>query len=195
MKAGTAPEYFEMPELPGRVYFACAPLRCTLSVDACVANWRASIEASVVGGNVQCKHCPVGARHAGGADANTSPLRGTLTCARCHRGSTRLIRGMICVSCYNREREALQGRNGKGNAPVLLTAEMLGRRSISYLAGGEVRTKVVERAVDTVEVVVAVLRDEKQAPRFGWRAPGLRRAEEGSDTAVDRPGPVCSLAD
>ncbi|MGY3551177.1 hypothetical protein [Bradyrhizobium sp. USDA 4469] len=163
------PIYFEMPELPGRRYFACAPLRCTLSVDACVANWRTSDEAGMVGGNVQCKHCSVGARHAGGADANTSPLRGTLTCARCHRGAMRLIRGMICVSCYNREREALQGRNGKGNAPVQLTAEMLGRRSVTYQAGGEVRTKVVERALDTVEVMVAALRDEKQAPRFGWR--------------------------
>ncbi|AKZ26567.1 hypothetical protein ACH51_09595 [Ralstonia solanacearum] len=106
---------------------------------------------------------------------------------------SRLIRGMICVSCYNREREALQGRNGKGNAPVLLTAEMLGRQKVTYQVGGEVRTKVVERAVDTLEVVMAVLRDEKQTPRFGWRAPGLRRAEEGAGAAVDRAGPVRAL--
>jgi hypothetical protein len=57
---------------------------------------------------------------------------------------------------------------------------MLAPRVVAYMAGGEVRTKVVERAVDTVEVIVAALRDEKQAPRFGWRAPGLRRAEEGA---------------
>lgn len=163
------PVYFEMPELPGRLYFACAPLRCTLSVDACVANWRASADSGLVGGNVQCKRCSVGARHAGGADANTSPFRGTLTCARCHRGAMRLIRGMICISCYNREREALKGLNRKGTRPEKLTAEMLGRRSISYQAGGAVRTKVIERAIDTLEVMVAVLRDEKQAPRFGWR--------------------------
>ena len=81
----------------------------------------------------------------------------------------RLIRGMICISCYNREREALKGLNRKGTRPEKLTAEMLGRRSISYQAGGAVRTKVIERAIDTLEVMVAVLRDEKQAPRFGWR--------------------------
>nr|CUV26864.1 protein of unknown function [Ralstonia solanacearum] len=67
---------------------------------------------------------------------------------------------------------------------------MLARRSVSYMAGGEVRTKVVERAVDTLEVVVAVLRDEKQAPRFGWRAPGLRRAEEGAGAREGRPYPA-----
>ncbi|MDO3558292.1 hypothetical protein [Ralstonia pseudosolanacearum] len=176
MNAATV-QYFEMPEMPGRVYFACAPLRCTLSVDACVANWRASNEAGPVGGNVQCKRCSVGARHAGGVDANASPLRGTMTCARCHRSATRLIRQHICVSCFNREREAILGRNCKGSRPEKLTAEMLGQRAISYQAGGEVRTRVVERSVDTVEVMVAVLRDEKQAPRFGWRAPGLRRVQ------------------
>lgn len=178
MKAATGPEYFEMPELPGRRYFACGPLRATIEVSACSANWRLANDGRDICGTVQCRRCPVGAVHAGGADANLSPLRGTLTCARCHRGATRLIFGHICVSCANRQYEALKGRNCKGSQPEKLTAEMLARRSVSYMAGGEVRTKVVERAVDTLEVMVAVLRDEKRAPRFGWRAPGLRREVE-----------------
>ncbi|MCD9228931.1 hypothetical protein ACPPTR_10485 [Ralstonia pseudosolanacearum] len=160
--------YFEMPELPGRRYFTCTPLRAILDVDACAANWRQTTEGDG-GGCVQCRRCPVGAVHADGADTNPSPFRGTNTCARCHRGATRLIRQHLCVSCFNREREALKGSNRKGTRPEKLTAEMLACRAVSYMAAGEVRTKVVDRAVDAVEVMVAVLRDEKQKPSFGWR--------------------------
>ncbi|MBR8239513.1 hypothetical protein [Burkholderia multivorans] len=76
----------------------------------------------------------------------------------------------ICVSC-NRSREALLGRNAKGTKPVDLTAEMLVRRSVSYLSGGEFKTRVIERAVDQDEVIVAVLRDEPRAVRFAFRSP------------------------
>lgn len=168
-------EYFEIPELPGRKFFACGPLRATIATDVCAGNWRASNE-SAAGGRLHCKRCEIGARHAGQADSNMSALHGLRICARCHRLATRLISKHICVSCYNRSREALLGRNAKGTKPVELTAEMLVRRSVSYLSGGEFKTRVIERAVDQDEVIVAVLRDEPKAVRFAFRAPQRMRA-------------------
>lgn len=167
---GTAIEYFELPELPGRKFFACGPLRATIATDVCAGNWRASNESGA-GGRLHCRRCPFGARHAGLADANLSLLRGTKTCARCHALAPRLIKKHMCVSCANREYEAVKGRNCKGTAPTKLTAEMLARRSVSYLAGGELKTRVVERALDQDELIVAVLRDEPKAVRFAFRAP------------------------
>lgn len=59
-----------------------------------------------------------------------------------------------------------------------LTAEMLVRRSVSYLTGGEFKTRVVDRSVDQDEVIAAVLRDEPKAVRFVFRgcAPAFVKA-------------------
>src|SRR3546814_18156292 len=52
--------------------------------------------------------------------ASLSPIKGTLTCSRCHRQSTRawLIGKWLCVSCWNREREWVRGRHATGNRPT-----------------------------------------------------------------------------
>ncbi len=40
-------------------------------------------------------------------------------CARWTKYSARLINGRFCISCYNRNREALVGKNAKGSRPAL----------------------------------------------------------------------------
>ncbi|WP_407122184.1 hypothetical protein [Bradyrhizobium sp. STM 3561] len=162
------PIYFDMPELPGRLYFACGPLRATLEIDACADNWRrANIDRDI--SRLKCRGCQIGAEHAGERGANTHPLRGTTTCGRCHRGASRLIHGHLCVSCFNRERELIKGRNGKGTPPIKLAR--LDPRSVTYQrADRTVHTRAIDRTVDMEEVLVAVLRDEQQAVRFGFRA-------------------------
>jgi len=158
-------EYFGNALTPGRVYFRCDRMRATLSTDACSGMWRkANNEGDESHG--ACMRCQLGAEHAGELQASMSPLKGTLTCARCHRSSGRLIGAMVCVSCKNREYELLRGRNAKGTAPVKLTC--LSRRRVRYMAGSEPCSLVVQHSLDTDELVVAALRDSKNRVRFGF---------------------------
>jgi hypothetical protein len=163
------PVYFEIPELPGRQNFHCDRLRATLSTDACGARWSAASTAISDVRWVSCKSCRIGARHAGKLDANPSPLRALRICARCHVTASRVIGKHLCISCYNRQREQLVGKNAKGNKPVKLAP--LQRRTISYFAGGKLKTKTVDWSLDTTEVIVAILRDEEHTVRFRSQAP------------------------
>ncbi|CAB3806284.1 hypothetical protein LMG28138_05792 [Pararobbsia alpina] len=85
----------------------------------------------------------------------------------------RLIHKHLCVSRYNREREQRIGKNAKGNKPIKLTP--LHRRTVSYMANGKLKTKTIDRAMNTAELIVAVLRDEEHAVQFAWQAPASIR--------------------
>lgn len=164
-------EYFSMPEVPGRTFFRCEVHRATLSKDACANNWRqANHEGSEQ--RSSCRLCPIGAEHAGEADASMSPLKGTNTCARCHRFADRLIGAHVCVSCKNREYELVRGRNAKGSKPVNLAP--LQPRRVTYLEGDQPRVLVRQLTVDTDELLVAVLRDAKHRVRFAFSGQGAR---------------------
>lgn len=158
-------EYSELPEVPGKLYFRCDRQRATLSTTACAESWRRADDLND-GSCHACKLCPIGAVHAGEVAASRSPLKGTLTCARCHRTAGRLISGMVCVSCKNREYELVKGRNAKGAAPVKL--QRLCQRRVFIRHGDELRVLVRQRSVDTDELIVAALRDSKKAVTFAW---------------------------
>lgn len=168
-------EYFESDLLPGVKSFACLPLRATLSVASCAARWTLG-QGQSEGRYLSCKKCPIGAAHAGKVDQNMSPYKGVLMCARCHRTGGRLIGKHTCISCYNRAREQVVGANRKGTKPKKL--EPLHRRSITYMTAGQVKTKTVDLTTSTVELFVAVLRDEEHSLRFssGIRVPAAMRA-------------------
>ena len=129
--------------------------------------WRRADELDD-GAHHACRLCPVGAVHAGEVAASMSPLKGTLTCARCHRTASRLIGAMVCVSCYNRAREVLIGRNAKGTAPVKHCPMEV--RRIRYRHGDEVRTLRLRHTVDADELMVAVLRDSKSNVVFAFNS-------------------------
>lgn len=159
-------QYFERPEMPGVAHFSCERMRATLSTGSCAAMWRqANLEEC---GREACLRCPIGAQHAGETQANLSGLRLGPICARCHRPARRLIGGMHCVSCKNREYEFLKGRNAKGTKPTKLAN--LCKRRIRFMAGGELRSLAVPLSLDTDELVVAALRDTPQRVRFGFGA-------------------------
>lgn len=160
-------EYFTYDYVPGKTFFRCERQRATLSTVACQESWRRADELSD-GSHHSCRLCPIGAVHAGEVAASMSPLKGTMTCARCHRGSSRLIGSMICVSCKNREYEFNKGSNAKGTKPVKLCA--LDTRRIRFKCGTEVETLRLKQSVDTDELVVAVLRDSKQAVVFAFNS-------------------------
>ena len=169
--------YFELAEIPGRRHFNCERLRATLSVDSCARHWRIANEQPAEQsrfGDLQppdkaarplaCRSCPLGATHAGVPAASQSPLRGMTICGRCHEGATRLIGKHLCVSCYNRQREQRIGKNGKGTTPKKLAP--LERRSITWLASGQVKTLTLGRSLNIDELIVSVLRDEQFAVQF-----------------------------
>lgn len=153
--------YFENPLTPGRRYFDCERMRARLATDTCAGMWRQANGDD--GDREACKRCPVGARHAGVTDAPTTDLAGSVVCSRCHRPARRLIGGMHCVSCKNREYEFIRGRNAKGTAPDIC----LKRRTLRYLVGDEPRAMASNLTLDSDELVVAALRDGRRRVRLG----------------------------
>ncbi len=86
-----------------------------------------------------------------------------------------MVKGNLCVSCYNREREVVKGRNARGMVPTKLSR--LDPRSICYSENGRVRVERIARTAGFVELLVATLRDARHQVAFGWRSPrhGLRQ--------------------
>ena len=158
-------EYVEFAELPGVKHFHCSRYNATLSTESCAGNWREGNHL-LSEKRMRCRVCPIGAVHAGETAASMSPLKGSLICGRCHIGATRLIGKHLCISCYNRQREYLIGRNAKGSRPVKLAP--LEPRRIRYMAGSTVKTLYMPLSVDTEELVVAALRDSRERVTFAW---------------------------
>jgi len=142
-------EYLKMDGVDGK-YFECKPYRGTFSVDACAKNWRSARGTVENCNRILCRECDVGALHAG-----ELPVRVTARhmCARCGRGDQRLIRGAICVSCYNRERELLIGVNAKGQFPT--HAKRL--HSVDYAIQGNTQAHL-DRVCTPVEAAVLAFR-------------------------------------
>lgn len=167
-------EYFSVQAMPGHAFFKCDALRASLTTNSCAKNWgQANHEGSEA--RMTCRRCPIGAFHAGEVDANMSPLKGTLTCGRCHRGSERLIGGHVCVSCKNREYEVLRGYNAKGSKPVNLPP-LVPRRQ-RYLEADEVKVATRARTIDGEEMLIAILRDAAKRVRFAFTPPTPRLAQ------------------
>lgn len=169
-------EYFRREALPHKAFFHCERMRATLASDSCAAMWRRA-ESEDDGLRSACRLCPIGAVHAGEVAASMSPLKGARVCARCHQGTTRLISGHLCPSCYNRDREFVLGKNARGTPIVKLRG--LAQRRIRYRCGDAIQTLAMARAMDTDELMVAALRDNRQHVVFAFNAsvpPAVRQA-------------------
>ena len=82
---------------------------------ACASQWRRGKDALPWQSIYPCRGCEIGAVNAGEPLPAQAP--GRTLCCRCGRTGLRLIRGQICVSCYNREREVRIGKDRRGNVP------------------------------------------------------------------------------
>lgn len=121
--------------IPGFHVFDCSPLSASLSKAACADNF-------LKRRCLACLDCEIGRYHAGGSAAR-QPRRlsrpscsvsadefgpvGDLIAARCLRcgsGAHRLLAQSVCVSCYNRQRECLLGKNAKGTFPARSAARL-----------------------------------------------------------------------
>lgn len=163
-------DYFTIPELPDRPMFRCERRNATLQVESCAAIWKAANgkNNSECGG--ACRNCSLGALHAGEGDAVMSRWRGIEICSRCHRVGMRLIGGDICVSCWNRQREVIIGKNARGRKP--LNHPPIAPRSIAVLTGDELVTISRPYAVCTEELVISALRDSSRQVYFGFHSNG-----------------------
>jgi len=117
----TSVSYFSRHDCLGQ-FFECAKLRGSVATDWCARQWY-EVNQHPEGRRhlrwVSCSGCELGAKHAGVRHEQLpSALSEMRICARCTLESNRIIRGYLCVSCYNREREYRIGRNAKGTRPI-----------------------------------------------------------------------------
>jgi hypothetical protein len=213
-------EYSEEPWAPGLRLFQCETWRARLTTTACSVRWR---EAQVAVREraeelAKCRGCPIGAGHAGYPPVGYSEVYQARICARCGRGSTRIISGRLCPSCYNRARELKLGLNGRGNAPVELMERPLVAVELIASVDGKMRRIRDPETSGPAETMFQILRTLKGKILFpcapGWRPPvsGSRVVEkalaahlqviEGGDPAdvnggapehPDRPQPCSPL--
>jgi hypothetical protein len=96
----------------------CVPYSAIFSVQYCAQSHEKANtpEAIKTMWRQKCRRCPAGATSLGTDKyLERSILFNSKTCARCERWSLRLVRGVVCVSCYNRELENAKGLNKHGN--------------------------------------------------------------------------------
>jgi hypothetical protein len=122
-------------------------------------------------GKAACRGCPAGARRAGLQVAPTSDAVDHLrrVCSRCQQPSLRLVHGLHCVSCFNRHREAVKGRNRKGTVPRLCA--ILHAREVAVAHGDAVSVRRQDMVVGVGEFILAHARNA--AARMAFGRPGL----------------------
>ena len=112
-------EYFEIQAGGQSIrLFRCGVYRCDLTPGSCAGRFNAAQnltdQAGVGHPGYSCKRCPIGAAH---ADAKGFKPKRKAECIRCGEWSYKLIRGLICVSCFNRQQEVLKGQDRRGRPP------------------------------------------------------------------------------
>jgi hypothetical protein len=148
--------------------FDCAKRRMRLTVSGCAKLWTSANDPesrpAKFEGRFACLACPIGAANAGQYISPTAAVVEALrcTCARCLRPSDRIIKARLCISCYNRERELLIGRNAKGRPPRL----KLSRLRVVVVEAGVPRT-VEQTALSLLEIILATARTATGSISFG----------------------------
>jgi hypothetical protein len=150
--------------------FRCVTMSATISTAACAQRHR---DAQTVGDEdpgrlLPCRGCSIGAAHAGVRLIHYSWNYGTEICPRCGRGTTRMIGHRVCVSCYNRAREFLSGKNAKGRAPMFLRSVF--PINLHYTVDDKPARIRLKRATGCVEVMLHILRTTPGQISFHWHA-------------------------
>ena len=111
-------------QLPGVLFVTC-PGGCSLRVEACRQIYEQShLDRTIENPHLECHRCPTGLALWVGTEQPpdaplTTPADTRKLCPRCSRKDNRLIApnkpgSSLCVSCWNREREATIGANARG---------------------------------------------------------------------------------
>lgn len=118
-------------------------------------------------GRLACVTCPIGAANSG---REISPVAEDVAilskvCPRCFRQSDRLIKGVHCVSCYNRQVEADKGRNRKGTRPRL--CGVLHQEDFAVTQCGRSRYVAHSRVTSRVEAILTISKHATDIMDFG----------------------------
>ena len=159
---------------PTPTMMRCDRRTMTLTAAGCGRLWSAAQAKHAEGklepweGIATCRTCPIGAKNAGReAEAVFQPAAAlACICPRCDRPAARLINERLCISCYNRDREALRGRDAKGRRPRL--CDQLHDERIAVMADGSARIQIVSRVIGPVEAMIHISRNAKAPIAFGW---------------------------
>jgi|GEM_PF-3486884 len=167
------------------VLFRCDRRSASLTKAACAKFYLATVKKRPEPWDslFKCRSCPVGAAHAGGgttpiddAKAREAAARQQVidewksVCPRCLRLSARLIKGNLCVSCYNRSREVEVGKNRKGSAPKLLPSRLCTVTMRIIDASGS-RVENFTNVTGSVEAMVQVAKKAAGPVAFGRVVP------------------------
>lgn len=182
--------YREMMAGLGLTHFECTKIKASaVSIDTCANRYRTAKDREEVACSA-CRGCVVGRIHAGEGDplkeveqtegqtrAIVALADEQRTCCRCGRGGSRLITcpstkrpAILCVSCYNREREARVGSNAKGKVPVRYIEPR--DRLVGLLVDGQPTWRLV-RGQNDAEPIARSVRLSDGAARFHGQQPGV----------------------
>jgi hypothetical protein len=149
--------------------FRCDRRAMTLSRPGCARLWESAQRdrPQEHEGRFSCLTCPVGASHAGKTISTVAASVEALrrVCPRCRRQTSRLIHGRLCVGCYNRDREAVAGKNAKGGRPQL--CDRLHVERLAVIDSAAPRIVQQDRVVDLVELIIVHARAATGALAFG----------------------------
>ncbi|MFT8945968.1 MAG: hypothetical protein ABF876_05225 [Acetobacter aceti] len=128
----------------------CPELKMRLSRAGCSRLWTSARKKMPENweGRKACVGCPLGAERAGHnpkdqLSAKTRSADGHLarnflvgTCSRCQKQADRMPGGRLCITCYNRQREAIRGKSAKGYRPHIADLLKKDRLFVSATDGG-----------------------------------------------------------
>ncbi len=125
----------------------CIPYSATFSKNYCGESHKKANAQETKLWRPHCKKCQVGATCLGSNRyLDRSDLFGSKRCARCQRLSDRLICGLVCVSCKNREYESTKGLNGRGNPLQIIRQYYLAEVAFT-LRSGEIKNITIPRVL------------------------------------------------
>lgn len=136
----------------------CLQYNGTFSKDFCAKSHERSNskEAIALMWRTKCRQCPVGAKSLGSDEyLDRSTLFGSKICSRCERQSNRLVRGVICLSCYNRELEHITGLNAKGNPLKLVRTYYFATVNFVTL-DGETKQQKIKAVLNREEAIRSI---------------------------------------
>jgi len=152
--------------------FRCVRRSMTLTVGGCSRLWQSAQDKKPDPweGRHACRSCTLGARHAGKAPTNAVAADAwAMICDRCTRHADRMIGGRLCVSCWNRAREARVGFNRKGGRPQLL--DRLRTQRVTVTESGAARVVEEANVLGAAEIMIHIARAAPGPVAFGWSNP------------------------
>lgn len=181
-------EYQTLEGVPGK-YFNCPQGYGMLSANACARNFIDAPEQVRAGRLQKCNGCEHGRIHAGAPKKVEEPVQKVQSiqfspvCVRCRRdgmtqgsrliGRLRLVRAhTICVSCFNREKEVIAGRNSKGAKPKKWGGLFFTRAA--YVADNKaIVIDLPDPVIDRIEVALTMMRRGHKS--VVWARPAITR--------------------